>query len=199
VCDAVEGRFLDQLDIAALRAAVVRAETDGIDAVFFTNSAMGDAIVLAAAMAAGMAAGVAAGLAPGILLGVRISLGDHPHRHPTVLAREMTTLDHVTAGRSVLAFAAPFSDATAEAITLCREMWRTGIATSEGPHYPVAGAINRPLPARPGGPPIALDLTAGAPPDATLVRRCDLVLVPAGASPPPGLPAGIDVCRMQGA
>jgi alkanesulfonate monooxygenase SsuD/methylene tetrahydromethanopterin reductase-like flavin-dependent oxidoreductase (luciferase family) len=191
VCDAVEGRFLDQLDIAALRAAVTRAEPDGIDAVFLTDSAMGDAIVVAA--------GVAAGLAPGVLLGVRISLGDQPHRHPTVLAREMTTLDHVSAGRSALAFAAPFSDATAEAITLCREMWRTGTASSEGPHYPAAGAINRPLPARPGGPPIALDLTAGQTPDASLLHRCDLVLVPIGAVPPPGLPAGVDVCRMQGA
>jgi alkanesulfonate monooxygenase SsuD/methylene tetrahydromethanopterin reductase-like flavin-dependent oxidoreductase (luciferase family) len=191
VCDAVEGRFLDQLDIAALRAAVARADTDGIDAVFLADSAVGDAIVLAA--------GVAAGLASGILLGVRISLGDQPHRHPTVLAREMTTLDHVSAGRSVLAFAAPFSDATAEAITLCREMWRTGTATSDGPHYPAAGAINRPLPARLGGPPIALDLTAGSPPDATLLRLCDLLLVPAGAAPPPGLPAGVDVCWMQGA
>jgi alkanesulfonate monooxygenase SsuD/methylene tetrahydromethanopterin reductase-like flavin-dependent oxidoreductase (luciferase family) len=191
VCDAVEGRFLDQLEVAALRAAVTRAGSDGIDAVFLTDSAVGDAIVLAA--------GVATAAAPGVLLGVRISLGDQPHRHPTVLAREMTTLDQVCAGRSVLAFAPPFSDATGEAITLCREMWRTGIATSEGPHYPVAGAINRPLPARPGGPPIALDLSAGPPPEATLLRRCDLILVPAGAAPPPALPPGVDVCRMLGA
>ena len=40
---------------------------------------------------------------------------------------------------------------------------RKGVAVGEGPHYPVAGAINRPLPQRAGGPPIALDLTDGRP------------------------------------
>ena len=96
---------------------------------------------------------------PDVLLGVRIDLGAEPHRHPTVLAREMTTFDRVSGGRAVLAFTGPFTEATVEAVALCRAMWTDGVAVGTGPHYPVAGAINRPLPERPGGPPIALDLT----------------------------------------
>jgi alkanesulfonate monooxygenase SsuD/methylene tetrahydromethanopterin reductase-like flavin-dependent oxidoreductase (luciferase family) len=201
VCDAVEGRFLSEVDVPGLVAAARRAQADGVDVVFLTDDALGDAIVLAA--------GLAPSTDAGLLLGVRTGLGDRPHRHPTVLAREMTTLDHVSEGRSTLAFRGPFAgllaEATGEAITLCREMWRTGTATSAGPYYPAAGAINRPLPARPGGPPIALDLTetetetdgAGPPPE--LLALVDLVLVPHGAAPPAELPAGVDVCLIRSA
>jgi alkanesulfonate monooxygenase SsuD/methylene tetrahydromethanopterin reductase-like flavin-dependent oxidoreductase (luciferase family) len=194
VCDAVEGRFLSEVDVAGLVAAATRAQGDGVDIVFLTDDAMGDAIVLAAGLAPSTAT-------TGLLLGVRIGLGRRPHRHPTVLAREMTTLDHVCGGRSLLAFMGPFAgllaEATSEAIILCREMWRTGTATSAGPHYPAANAINRPLPARPGGPPIALDLTDGAVPPPDLLDLTDLVLVPLGAAPPADLPAGVDVCRIR--
>ena len=44
---------------------------------------------------------------PGILLGVRVDLGTQPHRHPTILAREMTTFDRVSGGRAMLAFTPP--------------------------------------------------------------------------------------------
>jgi alkanesulfonate monooxygenase SsuD/methylene tetrahydromethanopterin reductase-like flavin-dependent oxidoreductase (luciferase family) len=125
----------------------------------------------------------------------------------------MTTLDQVTGGRAVLAFGGPFTAANAaavsEAIILCRDMWTKGVGVSEGPLYPVVGAINRPLPKRPGGPPIALDLTAGSvPPDEALLRLCDLVLVRAGAgagalagadaTPPDALPPGVEVCWIRG-
>jgi alkanesulfonate monooxygenase SsuD/methylene tetrahydromethanopterin reductase-like flavin-dependent oxidoreductase (luciferase family) len=46
-----------------------------------------------------------------------------------------------------------------EAIAICRAMWREGTATSEGPVYPVAGALNHPGPAGERSPLIALDLT----------------------------------------
>jgi hypothetical protein len=128
---------------------------------------------------------------------VCVSLALPPHRHPTILAREMTTLDHVSGGRVVLAFAGPFTDATSEAVTLCREMWTTGIGVSEGPHFPAVGAINRPLPTTPGGPPIALDLTAGLVPDQALLEACDLVLVPVGGAPPDTLPPAVQVCWIQ--
>ncbi len=105
---------------------------------------LGDAVVLATAVGSWV---------PDVLLGVRIDLGAQPHRHPTVLAREMTTFDRVSGGRAVLAFTGPFTEATVEAATLCRAMWTDGVAVGTGPHYPVAGAINRPLPERPGGPP----------------------------------------------
>jgi hypothetical protein len=154
-----------------------------------TTGPLGDAITLAAGVSA---------TTPSILLGIRTNLGAEPHRHPTVLARDMTSLDLVTNGRALLAFTPPFSQAVVEAIDLCRAMWQEGVAASEGPHYPVAGAINRPRPLQEGGPRIALDLTDGAPVDPALMEAADLLLVPADAStPPPGRPPGVDLCRIR--
>jgi alkanesulfonate monooxygenase SsuD/methylene tetrahydromethanopterin reductase-like flavin-dependent oxidoreductase (luciferase family) len=191
VCEAVEGLFLSGPDVGALRAAAERAGRDGIDILFLRDGPLGDAIVLASAVGSWV---------PGILLGVRIDLENGPHRHPTVLAREMTTFDRICGGRAVLAFTGPFTEATLEAAALCREMWTNGVAVGAGPHYPVAGAINRPLPERVGGPPIALDLTDGpmaAPGPATgLFALCDLVLVPAGVVPSFSLPPGVGVCEI---
>jgi alkanesulfonate monooxygenase SsuD/methylene tetrahydromethanopterin reductase-like flavin-dependent oxidoreductase (luciferase family) len=197
VCDAVEGLFLNDLDVDALQARAEQARNDGVDAVFLADGPLGDAIVLAAGLAAALAPDPAAGPSD-LLFGVRISLGSRPHRHPTILGREMTTLDHVSGGQCMLAFLSPFTPAVGEAITLCRDMWRKGIAVSDGPHFPVVGAINRPLPKRPGGPPIALDLTDGAVPEPALLAACDLVLLPAGAAAPHSLPPGIDVCWIRG-
>jgi alkanesulfonate monooxygenase SsuD/methylene tetrahydromethanopterin reductase-like flavin-dependent oxidoreductase (luciferase family) len=192
VCDAVEGLFLNELDTGALRAGAERAGREGIDALFLRDGPLGDAIVLATAVASWV---------PGVLMGVRVDLGTQPHRHPTVLARDMTTFDRLSGGRAVLAFTGPFSPATGEAITLCRAMWTDGVAVGPGPYYPAAGAVNRPLPERAGGPPIALDLTNGAVdmPTADLLALCDLVLVPVGAALPATLPPGVDVCEVQNA
>jgi alkanesulfonate monooxygenase SsuD/methylene tetrahydromethanopterin reductase-like flavin-dependent oxidoreductase (luciferase family) len=186
----VEGRFLSPPSIEGLLAGATAARADRADVVFIAEGPLGDAIVLATALAVTI---------PEILVGVRINLTTEAHRHPALLGREMTTFDQVSGGRSVLAFIGPFSDATGEAIGLCRDMWRQGIAAGEGPHYPVAGAINRPGPCRDGGPPIALDLTDGASADASLLRLVDLVLIPAEGSAPPALPAGVDVCQIQDA
>ena len=190
MCDVVEGLFLDELAVPALRAAAVRADGSGVGAVFVADGPLGDAVVLAAALGAWTTR---------VLLGVRVSLGSRAHRHPTMLAREMTTLDIVVGARSVLAFMVPLTEAVSEAIILCKEMWSTGVAAGEGPHYPVAGAINRPGPRRPGGPPIALDLTSGVVPAPELLDLCDIVLLPAGRPLPVDLPAGVDVCRVEGA
>jgi alkanesulfonate monooxygenase SsuD/methylene tetrahydromethanopterin reductase-like flavin-dependent oxidoreductase (luciferase family) len=191
VCDAVEGLFLSGPDVGALRATAERAGRDGFDVLFLRDGPLGDAIVLASAVGSWV---------PGILLGVRIDLENEPHRHPTVLAREMTTFDRVCGGRAVLAFTGPFTEATIEALVLCREMWTNGVAVGAGPHYPVAGAINRPLPERVGGPPIALDLTdgptAGSGLETGLLALCDLLLVPAGLVPPFTVPPGVEVCEI---
>jgi hypothetical protein len=209
VCDAVEGLFLGGRDVGGLRAAAEQAGRDGIDALFLRDGPLGDAIVLASAVGSWV---------QGVLLGVRVDLGTGPHRHPTLLAREMTTFDRVCGGRAILAFGGPFTEATAEAVTLCREMWTNGVAACAGPHYPVAGAINRPLPERVGGPPIAFDLTdgltAGVDPGVApgvdpgvapgvdpgvapgLLALCDLVLVPAGVAPPVTLLPGVEVCEI---
>ena len=188
MCDGVEGLFLDDLELDALQAGAAQARNRGIDAVFVTDGPLGDAIVLAAGLAA---------RTPDLLFGVRYGLGPLPHRHPTILAREMTTLDHVSGGRALLAFMGPFTDATSEAIVLCREMWSMGIGVSEGPHFPAVGAINRPLPRTPDGPPVALDLTDGSVPDDAHLSACDLVLVPLGGAPPDPLPPEVQVCWIQ--
>jgi alkanesulfonate monooxygenase SsuD/methylene tetrahydromethanopterin reductase-like flavin-dependent oxidoreductase (luciferase family) len=160
-----------------------------LDAVFLSDGPLGDAIVLAAGVAT---------RTPDILFGIRVSLGAAPHRHPTVLAREMTTFDDVCGGRSVVAFGGPFGDPTSEAIALCRAMWHDGVAVSEGPYYPVAGAINNPRPHKRGGPLVALDLTDGSAPTSPCLAACDLVLVPAGGAPPVSLPSDIAVCHILG-
>jgi hypothetical protein len=192
VCDAVRGLFLDERDTGALRATAERAGRDGVGALFLRDGPLGDAVVLATAVGTWV---------PDVLLGVRIDLCAQPHRHPTVLAREMTTFDRVSGGRAVLAFTAPFTEATVEAATLCRAMWTDGVAVGAGPNYPVAGAINRPLPERPGGPLLALDLADGEaapPPPAALLALCDLVLVPSAAAPA-GVPPEVELCEIQGA
>jgi alkanesulfonate monooxygenase SsuD/methylene tetrahydromethanopterin reductase-like flavin-dependent oxidoreductase (luciferase family) len=178
VCDAVEGRFLQAGDVSELRSAVRQAATDGAEAIFLSDGPLGDPVVLAAGIAAD---------AP-MLLGIRIGLTATPQRHPAMLAREMTSLDHVCRGRSILAFTAPHDEATAEAARLCRALWRHGTAYSDGPRYPVAGAINLPMPPGDHSPRLALDLTDGsiAPPD--LVELVDFLLTP-GERP--------DVCHLQ--
>jgi hypothetical protein len=127
VCDAVEGLFLDGPDVDTLRASAEQARRDRLHAVFLIDGPLGDGIVLASALAAESAPALADDPVRDVLWGVRVSLGSGPHRHPTILAREMTTFDHITGGRSILAFLGPFpqadADAVVEAITLCRGMW----------------------------------------------------------------------------
>lgn len=188
MCDAVEGRYLAAPDVLALREAAIRAEGEGAGAVFLSDGPLGDAIVLAAGLST---------VTSRLLLGVPAGFGTGTHRHPSVLARELTTLDLLSGGRAVLCFSAPFTDEVAEAMTLCRDMWRNGTAFSSGPHYPVPGAVNRPLPASGRSPQLALDLTGGAKsesgPEAAgdpgpLHQLADLVLRPTAE---PG------VCRIE--
>jgi alkanesulfonate monooxygenase SsuD/methylene tetrahydromethanopterin reductase-like flavin-dependent oxidoreductase (luciferase family) len=167
---AVEGRLLEEHDAAGLRDAAVRAEAEGADAVFLGNGPLGDPFVLAAALSS---------FTRRVLLGVRVRLSDN-ERHPTVLAREATSLDLVCDGRTVLCFLPPFTDGVCEAIALCRALWRDGMAEHGGPEYPVEGAVNRPRPSAPG-PRVALDLTEGGDvPPAQIVAAADLLLRPMG-------------------
>jgi alkanesulfonate monooxygenase SsuD/methylene tetrahydromethanopterin reductase-like flavin-dependent oxidoreductase (luciferase family) len=136
-------------DVAGLRAQALRAAQEGIEAVLVGEGPLGDPFVLLAGLSDDVS---------GVLLGARVTLGEG-ERHPALLAREATSLDLVCGGRSVLCFAPPFGEGLGEAIGLCRAMWRDGTATSDGPVYPVAGAVNRPRPAREASPLIALDLT----------------------------------------
>jgi len=171
VCDAVEGRFLHEPSVAALHTAARQAEFEGIHAVFLTDGPLGDAMVLAAGLS---------GWTTELLLGVRTGVGQSTRRHPTLLAREMTTLDLISGGRALLSFTPPFTAATVEAMALCRQMWRDGFASSEGPLFPVPGAVNRPRPDTVNGPPIALDLTDGSDVPPGWVTLADFLLMPHG-------------------
>ncbi len=169
VCVAVDARFLQAGDVAGLRAEAARAGgggAGGADVLFVSRGALGDPFVLAAGLSLSV---------PRALVGVRLGLTEDG-RHPAILAREVTSLDLVCGGRSVLCFTPPFDRRLAEAIALCRALWREGAADSTGPHFPVHAAVNRPRPAGAGSPLVALDLTGrGEPPD-VLSDAADLLV-----------------------
>ena len=150
ICVAVEGRFLQADDVAGLREAALRAEADGADGIFVSEGALGDPFVLAAALSVSV---------PRVLLGTRVA-SPPQGRHPTLLAREATSLDLVCGGRALLCLAPPFVEVLGEALLLHRAMTRDGTASSEGPAFQVPGAVNRPRPTGEGRPLLALDLTA---------------------------------------
>lgn len=180
ICVAVEGRFLQAEDVAGLREEALRAEADGAAAVFVSEGALGDPFVLAAALSVSV---------PRVLVGTRLA-SPPQGRHPTLLAREATSLDLVSGGRAVLCFAPPFGEVFAEAVALCQAMARDGTAISDGPAFPVPGAVNKPAPSGKDRPLLALDLSGGEP-----------------LSAPPGLDGLVDlllwptdepsVCRME--
>jgi alkanesulfonate monooxygenase SsuD/methylene tetrahydromethanopterin reductase-like flavin-dependent oxidoreductase (luciferase family) len=166
VCVAVDARFLQAGDVAGLRAEAVRAAADGADVLFVGRGILGDPFVLAAGLSLSV---------PRALVGVRLGLSEDG-RHPAMLAREVTSLDLVCGGRSVLCFMPPFDDRLAEAIALCRALWREGEADSTGPHFPVHAALNRPRPVGGGSPLVALDLTGGDDPPEVLSDAVDLLV-----------------------
>ena len=181
-CLAVEGRFLRAGDLAGLRAEASQAKAQGAAAVFLSDGPLGDPFVAAAGLAP---------VLPGVLLGARTSMTP-AGRHPAMLAREVTSLDLVCGGRSVLCFVPPFTDALPEAIELCRAMWRPGVVDSDGPFFPVHAAASRPRPVGAGSPRIALDLTAGDEVPAFLAGAADLLLRPIAGAPGPAA-----ACRLE--
>jgi alkanesulfonate monooxygenase SsuD/methylene tetrahydromethanopterin reductase-like flavin-dependent oxidoreductase (luciferase family) len=185
----VDARFVAGSDGDSLRQQALRAEAEGSAAVIVRPGPLGDPVVLAA------------GLAPAlhrVLVGACVAVGVDG-RHPALVARELTSLDHVCGGRSLLCCAPPFDDALAEALALCRAMWREGRAASDGPAFPAPDARHRPRPTGPTSPAVALDLTergaraagegvagsAGAHGVPDSVRAlADFVLWPVGAGDP---------------
>jgi alkanesulfonate monooxygenase SsuD/methylene tetrahydromethanopterin reductase-like flavin-dependent oxidoreductase (luciferase family) len=100
-------------------------------------------------------------------------------RHPVVLAKAATVLDHATAGKFVLGLGAgwfegehePFGlelppigpriDRLVSAVAVLEALFSPAAAAPPGvtrpdPFYPLAGATNMPPPLTPGGPPIYL-------------------------------------------
>jgi alkanesulfonate monooxygenase SsuD/methylene tetrahydromethanopterin reductase-like flavin-dependent oxidoreductase (luciferase family) len=178
----VEGRFLQATDTAGLRLQAAQAAADGVGAIFLTEGPLGDPIVLAAGLGP---------VVPDLLLGARVELSPQ-ERHPAMLARDLTSLDLVCGGRSVLCLGPPFTEQVIEAVSLCRALWQAGEVMSDGPHFPVRAAANRTRPAGDRSPLIAFDLIAGDDLPPTLRVAADLVVQPAsGAMAPAG------ACRLE--
>ena len=96
------------------------------------------------------------------------------YRNPAVLAKIVTTLDVISAGRAFLGIGAAWFDVEhhalgvefppiperfdrlEEALQICRAMFRGERPTIEGRHYQVRDAVNLPAPIREGGPPIMI-------------------------------------------
>jgi alkanesulfonate monooxygenase SsuD/methylene tetrahydromethanopterin reductase-like flavin-dependent oxidoreductase (luciferase family) len=114
---------------------------------------------------------------PGKLLGHGVL--SNTFRHPVMLAKQATILDHVTGGRFVLGLGAgwhpgehlPFGipmpdmperfDRFESAVHVLRALFSADAGTDAGvtrpdPFYPLDGATNLPGPLTPGGPPIWL-------------------------------------------
>lgn len=96
------------------------------------------------------------------------------YRNPALLAKIVTTLDVISAGRAMLGIGAAWYDVEheglgvafppvgermdrlEEAVQICRSMFRDEVATFEGRYYSVHEARNLPRPVQPGGPPILI-------------------------------------------
>jgi F420-dependent oxidoreductase-like protein len=96
------------------------------------------------------------------------------YRNPALLAKEVTALDVLSGGRAVLGIGAAWFEAEHqglgfafpplaerfdrldEALTICRAMFTEDAPTFEGRFYRIHGAVNRPRPVQPGGPPILI-------------------------------------------
>ena len=167
-CLAVEGRFLEAATVPELREQALRAQAGGAAAVFVGESTLGDPIVLAAGVAASV---------HDVQLGVRIAFAADG-RHPAMLARDLTSLDLVSGGRSVLCFEPPFDNDLAEAITLCRALWHEGVVARVGPRFPAHAPATRARPLSEASPLVALDLTAVDTVPPSLPGLVDLLLHP---------------------
>jgi alkanesulfonate monooxygenase SsuD/methylene tetrahydromethanopterin reductase-like flavin-dependent oxidoreductase (luciferase family) len=114
---------------------------------------------------------------PGLTVGHAVL--SNTFRHPVLLAKAATVLDHATKGRFVLGLGAgwfdgehdpygidlppigPRIDRLVSAVATLRELFSAAAATPGGvtrddPFYPLAGAVNLPAPLTPGGPPLYL-------------------------------------------
>ena len=107
-----------------------------------------------------------------LCIGTMVLANDY--RHPVVVAKEAATLDLLSDGRFQLGLGAGWQASDyeqagfpldrpgvriarlAEAIEVVRALWEPGPVDFAGEHYRVTGLEGRPLPRRPGGPPLVV-------------------------------------------
>ena len=86
-------------------------------------------------------------------------------RHPSMLAREVTSLDVLSGGRAALQLCwdAPPAGAgavacghLADAVAVCAAMLRGDVPAYAGRYFHISGARNRPAPTQIGGPPVVV-------------------------------------------
>ena len=96
------------------------------------------------------------------------------YRNPAFLAKAVTNLDVISAGRAVLGIGAAWNEDESraygwdfppvrerferleEALRICRAMFTETSPSFEGKHYRIAEAFNEPRPVQAGGPPILI-------------------------------------------
>jgi F420-dependent oxidoreductase-like protein len=96
------------------------------------------------------------------------------YRNPAFLAKVVTALDIVSAGRAILGIGAAWNEdehrgygydfppvgerlsRLEEALQICRAMFREEAPTFEGRYYRIQDALNFPRPVQPNGPPILI-------------------------------------------
>ena len=94
------------------------------------------------------------------------------YRNPALVAKMVTTLDVISAGRAILGIGAGYYEAEhraygfdlppiaermdrlGEALQICRSMFTEEAPSFEGRYYRIERALNYPRPVQPGGPPI---------------------------------------------
>ena len=142
--DLSAGSDLAPTTLDRLKAVLADAERAGVGGLWLTGGAGHPS---GGADACTVAAGLAA--EPGSMtLGVVASLAGA--RNPSLLARDVTSLDVVSSGRSgVLVEGAA---CLGEALTVCRSLFTGHSSDFTGRCYHLSGAVNRPAPVRSGGP-----------------------------------------------
>ncbi|WP_419842971.1 TIGR03621 family F420-dependent LLM class oxidoreductase [Candidatus Poriferisodalis sp.] len=96
------------------------------------------------------------------------------YRHPAVLAKDFATLDLIAEGRTEFGIGAGWLtedyqqagipldrpgvriDRMIEALEVIQGLWSGEPFQYHGEHYRIAGMVGRPLPCRPGGPPVII-------------------------------------------
>jgi alkanesulfonate monooxygenase SsuD/methylene tetrahydromethanopterin reductase-like flavin-dependent oxidoreductase (luciferase family) len=153
----------EALDIDRLRKYLVAADVGGIDSLWVTEQVFGPGPRLAALELLTFAAALTsrATLATGIL---QAGL-----RSPALLAKSLTTLDHLSGGRVLLGVAAGSdkdaylacglsSEKTgaqlADCVTLLKRMWTEDSVTDHGPRWQIDGGQLYPKPLQRPHPPI---------------------------------------------